>query len=229
MVWLCSAETGTKKCRDAEAKGVAIVDEEWVRNRIPGGVGSSAGNKATGRTALQKRKQAGSDDGSDEEDGDSDVDDDGNDDDNAATGVHPNVGGAYRQEHKEGTNGGPTLIGSVMSWIWARLVGSSSTTAVNTSGNKEHDDFSEESVEGEEDESDHEDTRADVDGHLLPRQSFVPLFDFVDELIDNDPEEGTLDADNPNRFVLRIMEPFLSKVVYFCWFVVQTCWASDIL
>jgi hypothetical protein len=117
MVWLCSAETGTKKCRDAEAKGVAIVDEEWVRNRIPGGVGSSAGNKATGRTALQKRKQAGSDDGSDEEDGDSDVDDDGNDDDNAATGVHPNVGGAYRQEHKEGTNGGPTLIGSVMSWM----------------------------------------------------------------------------------------------------------------
>ena len=29
-----SAETGTKKCQEAEAKGVTIVDEDWVRNRV---------------------------------------------------------------------------------------------------------------------------------------------------------------------------------------------------
>ncbi len=33
---LVSAETGTKKCQDAEAKGVAIVDEDWVRNKVAG-------------------------------------------------------------------------------------------------------------------------------------------------------------------------------------------------
>jgi hypothetical protein len=32
-----SSETGTKKCLDAEAKGVAIVSEDWVRSRIDGG------------------------------------------------------------------------------------------------------------------------------------------------------------------------------------------------
>jgi hypothetical protein len=32
-----SSETGTKKCLDAEAKGVAIVNEDWVRHRIDGG------------------------------------------------------------------------------------------------------------------------------------------------------------------------------------------------
>jgi len=33
---LISSETGTKKCQDAEAKGVEIVDEDWVRNKIEG-------------------------------------------------------------------------------------------------------------------------------------------------------------------------------------------------
>ena len=31
---LVSAVTGTKKCQDAEAKGLQVVDEEWVRQRI---------------------------------------------------------------------------------------------------------------------------------------------------------------------------------------------------
>lgn len=31
-----SSETGTKKCQDAEAKGVEIVDEDWVREKING-------------------------------------------------------------------------------------------------------------------------------------------------------------------------------------------------
>jgi hypothetical protein len=33
---LVSAETGTKKCQDAEEKGIAIVDEDWVRNKVEG-------------------------------------------------------------------------------------------------------------------------------------------------------------------------------------------------
>lgn len=33
---LVSAETGTKKCEDALAKGVVIVDEQWVRNKVEG-------------------------------------------------------------------------------------------------------------------------------------------------------------------------------------------------
>jgi hypothetical protein len=36
---LVSSETGTQKCNDAEAKGVKIVDEDWVRNRIENGGG----------------------------------------------------------------------------------------------------------------------------------------------------------------------------------------------
>jgi NAD-dependent DNA ligase len=31
---LVSAMTGTKKCQDAEAKGLQVVDEEWVREKI---------------------------------------------------------------------------------------------------------------------------------------------------------------------------------------------------
>eukprot|EP01033_Poteriospumella_lacustris_P003423 gene3423-2532_t len=33
---LVSAESGTKKCEDALAKGVVIVDEQWVRNKVEG-------------------------------------------------------------------------------------------------------------------------------------------------------------------------------------------------
>lgn len=33
---LVSAETGTKKCEDALAKGIAIVDEQWVRQTVEG-------------------------------------------------------------------------------------------------------------------------------------------------------------------------------------------------
>jgi BRCT domain type II-containing protein len=36
---LVSSETGTKKCDEAEAKGVKIVDEDWVRNQIENGGG----------------------------------------------------------------------------------------------------------------------------------------------------------------------------------------------
>lgn len=42
-----SAVSGTKKCQDAEAKGVTVVDENWVRNRIAGGGSSSKKVKAT--------------------------------------------------------------------------------------------------------------------------------------------------------------------------------------
>ncbi len=42
---LVSSETGTKKCQDAEAKGVTIVDEKWVRDRIS--MGSSTGKRST--------------------------------------------------------------------------------------------------------------------------------------------------------------------------------------
>lgn len=34
---LVSSETGTKKCSDAEAKGVKIVNEDWIRTLIGGG------------------------------------------------------------------------------------------------------------------------------------------------------------------------------------------------
>ena len=44
---LISAETATKKCQDAEAKGVKIVDEEWVRNLVDGKGSSSSTAAAT--------------------------------------------------------------------------------------------------------------------------------------------------------------------------------------
>lgn len=33
---ITSSETGTKKCEDAEEKGVKIVDEDWVRDKVDG-------------------------------------------------------------------------------------------------------------------------------------------------------------------------------------------------
>ena len=36
---LISAETGTKKCADAEKKGAIVVDEAWVREQCGGGGG----------------------------------------------------------------------------------------------------------------------------------------------------------------------------------------------
>jgi len=41
---LVSAETGTKKCEDAIAKGVVIVNEDWVRNRVANGTNDSKDN-----------------------------------------------------------------------------------------------------------------------------------------------------------------------------------------
>ena len=41
---LVSSETGTQKCDDAEAKGVKIVDEDWVRTRIESGGGKDEGS-----------------------------------------------------------------------------------------------------------------------------------------------------------------------------------------
>jgi DNA-binding transcriptional regulator YiaG len=45
-----SSELGTKKCKDAEKKGVEVVPEEWIRSQVDGG--SSSGGSAT-----QKKKQ----------------------------------------------------------------------------------------------------------------------------------------------------------------------------
>jgi BRCT domain type II-containing protein len=42
---LVSSETGTQKCDDAEAKGVKIVTEDWVRNRIESGGGKDGGSE----------------------------------------------------------------------------------------------------------------------------------------------------------------------------------------
>jgi hypothetical protein len=41
---LVSSETGTQKCDEAEAKGVKIVDEDWVRNRIENRDGKVGGS-----------------------------------------------------------------------------------------------------------------------------------------------------------------------------------------
>ncbi len=43
---LVSSETGTKKCQEAEAKGISIVDEQWVRDKISGSGTTSATKKA---------------------------------------------------------------------------------------------------------------------------------------------------------------------------------------
>jgi hypothetical protein len=57
-----SSETGTKKCADAEAKGVVVVNEDWVRNRIDGGSTSvpSPPAKKAAATAAQPAKQSSS-------------------------------------------------------------------------------------------------------------------------------------------------------------------------
>lgn len=49
-----SAVTGTKKCQDAEEKGLEIVNEEWVRNRM-NGTGTSTG---TGKSKKVKSSPA---------------------------------------------------------------------------------------------------------------------------------------------------------------------------
>jgi hypothetical protein len=49
---IVSAVSGTKKCQDAEAKGVTVVDEDWVRNRINGGGGGGGGKKAKAAVAA---------------------------------------------------------------------------------------------------------------------------------------------------------------------------------
>ena len=74
---LISAETGTKKCADAEKKGVIVVDEAWVRDQCGGGVtnetekeeeapapkkGAKRGKKATAE--AESRGDGGSDGGS---------------------------------------------------------------------------------------------------------------------------------------------------------------------
>jgi hypothetical protein len=55
--------SGTKKCQDAEAKGVTVVDEDWVRNRIKGGGGGQKVKAATAAPstppAAKKAKTTG--------------------------------------------------------------------------------------------------------------------------------------------------------------------------
>jgi hypothetical protein len=51
-----SAQTGTKKCEEAEAKGVAIVNEEWIRSKVEnngGGVATPAVKMATAPKAVK--------------------------------------------------------------------------------------------------------------------------------------------------------------------------------
>jgi BRCT domain type II-containing protein len=52
-----SAVSGTKKCEDAEAKGLTVVDEDWVRDRIKGG-GASKKVKAAPAAAPPPAKKA---------------------------------------------------------------------------------------------------------------------------------------------------------------------------
>jgi hypothetical protein len=56
-----SSETGTKKCADAEAKGVVVVNEDWIRSRIDGGIASVPAPPAKKAvTAAQPAKQSSS-------------------------------------------------------------------------------------------------------------------------------------------------------------------------
>lgn len=54
---MVSAVHGTKKCQDAEAKGVTVVDEDWVRNRIAGS-GSKKVKNAPAAVAAPPVKKA---------------------------------------------------------------------------------------------------------------------------------------------------------------------------
>ena len=49
---LVSSETGTKKCQDAAAKGVMIVDEQWIRDKVAGGGSSDSKGPATKKAAI---------------------------------------------------------------------------------------------------------------------------------------------------------------------------------
>lgn len=55
---LVSSETGTKKCQDAEAKGVTIVDEKWIRDKIAGG--GSGNNSPPSKKAATTTASASS-------------------------------------------------------------------------------------------------------------------------------------------------------------------------
>jgi hypothetical protein len=50
-----SAITGTKKCVDAESKGVVVVDEEWVRQKMKGGGESSKSTVKAEKSAPIKK------------------------------------------------------------------------------------------------------------------------------------------------------------------------------
>lgn len=47
-----SSETGTKKCQDAEAKGVQIVDEAWITARIAGASSEPVAAKVTSQSSA---------------------------------------------------------------------------------------------------------------------------------------------------------------------------------
>jgi len=56
---LVSAETGTKKCQDAEKKGATIVDEDWVRSQLSGTPAAAAAAAAPAAKAKAPAKKAG--------------------------------------------------------------------------------------------------------------------------------------------------------------------------
>ena len=55
---LVSAETGTKKCQDAEAKGVKIVDEDWVRSRVSMASAGSGSDSRSSKGRSNEEKES---------------------------------------------------------------------------------------------------------------------------------------------------------------------------
>ena len=57
---LISAETGTKKCIDAEKKGVIVVDEDWVRGQCGNDAPEPPPKKGTKKEKAAPKKAAAS-------------------------------------------------------------------------------------------------------------------------------------------------------------------------
>jgi hypothetical protein len=200
---MCSAETETKKCQDAEAKGLAIVDEAWVRARLSGaggGAASASPSKAT--TSKKKGKQAASDE-DEEDDVGADTEEDGGG--AALAGLVFAITGTLSvpraQFEKLITDNGGQVAKSVTNACTHLVSAETGTKKCQDAEEKGCAIVDEDWVRARVAMGGSVVGRSD----MIPPQSFVPLPTFVNELIATDEDEGRLSYSNAKRNVGQLI------------------------
>jgi NAD-dependent DNA ligase len=197
----CSAETGTKKCQDAEAKGIAIVDEAWVRARLPGGggsVASASASKAVRASASNNRKQAILEDDVEEKRG--------NDSGSAAESggvalkgfvfaITGTLSVPRAQFEKLITDNGGQVAKSVTNACTHLVSAETGTKKCQDAEEKgcaivDEDWVRSKILKG---------STVIVRSNAIPPESFVPLFDFIEDLMDFEEDEGSVDFNKGKR------------------------------